>query len=321
MLATIETTNLTVSQSIPLDQNPAAVYLAGLATPAGRRVMKQSLDVIADIMTAGQMDALSFPWHSLRFQHTQAIRSKLIERYPKSATANRFLSALRGVLQAAWRLEQMSSEDYTRARDVKGITGETVPAGRELAPGELSALMSACMDDPSPGGCRDASIVALMYAAGLRRDEVIRLDLESYDQDAGRLLVHGKRNKERNAYITNGAVEAMQDWLIVRGAEPGPLFFPVGKGGKIRYSRLTTQAIYNMLKRRGKQAGIAKFSPHDMRRTFVSDLLEAGADIATVAKMAGHASVQTTARYDRRPEAAKQKAAGLLHVPYRRRLV
>jgi site-specific recombinase XerD len=58
---------------------------------------------------------------------------------------------------------------------------------------------------------------------------------------------------------------------------------------------------------------------HDLRRTFVSDLLDTGADIATVAKMAGHASVSTTARYDRRPEEARRKAVGLLHVPYRRR--
>jgi len=91
-------------------------------------------------------------------------------------------------------------------------------------------------------------------------------------------------------------------------------------GGKLANRRLAPQSVYNVLAKRGREGGVKDFSPHDFRRTFVSDLLEAGADISTVAKMAGHASVTTTARYDRRPEEAKRKAAGLLHVPYRGRM-
>ncbi len=74
-----------------------------------------------------------------------------------------------------------------------------------------------------------------------------------------------------------------------------------------------------MLAKRANQARVKKFSPHDLRRSFVSDLLDPGADIAVVAKMAGHASVTTKARYDRRGEQAKVKASTLLHVPYMRR--
>jgi integrase len=125
--------------------------------------------------------------------------------------------------------------------------------------------------------------------------------------------------------VNNGAADALADWLAIRPEDHeheseggGPLFFPINKGGHILVGdRLTEQAIYKMLKKRAQEAGVKDFSPHDLRRTFVSDLLDAGADIATVQKMAGHANVTTTARYDRRPEEAKRKAAGLLHVPYR----
>jgi integrase len=71
-----------------------------------------------------------------------------------------------------------------------------------------------------------------------------------------------------------------------------------------------------MLRRRAIESGVPDFSPHDFRRTFVGEMLERGVDIATVANIAGHASVDTTRRYDRRPEETKKRAATKLHFPY-----
>jgi site-specific recombinase XerD len=81
----------------------------------------------------------------------------------------------------------------------------------------------------------------------------------------------------------------------VRSNQEGALILPVNKSGKVINRRMTTQAIYNVLQKRAEEFGVSDFSPHDLRRTFASDLLDAGSDIATVAKMVGHAFVNTTA--------------------------
>jgi len=159
-----------------------------------------------------------------------------------------------------------------------------------------------------------------MYACGLRRDEIVSLNMEHYNAETGELKVRGKGNKERLLYVDNGALDALDDWLSVRGDHEGALFHPVRQGGKIQERKMTDQAIYNLLLNHAKQAGITRFSPHDLRRSFISELLDRGADIVTVQQLAGHASVQTTANYDRRGERAKKKAIGLLHVPYTKRL-
>jgi integrase len=226
------------------------------------------------------------------------------------------LAALRGVLRACWRLGLMDGETYHRAADVASVRGSALPKGRSLGIGEIRALFEACARDLSPAGRRDAVLLAVLYGTGLRRAEVAGLQTGDMDAQTGALIMRGKGRKERTAYLANGASAAVLDWLAVRGDEPGPLFVRIRKDGQISTEGLTAQAIYNALRKRAEQAGVERFSPHDLRRTFVGDMLDAGADVSLVSKLAGHAQVTTTARYDRRPERAKKRAASLLHVPY-----
>jgi len=303
----------------PIDQNPAAVYLYGLPSDRSRRVMTQALRTIASLLTgqdARNADILAIRWGSLRYPHTAAVRARLGDIY-SPATANRTLSALRGVLKEAWRLGQMSAEDYQRAIDVQNIKGETVPAGRELSDGEILALVNICKADSSPAGVRDAAIIGLLYTCGLRRAELVALDVSDFEPESGRLLIRaGKGRKQRTVYAQGGALRALNDWLKVAQLDSAPLFVPVLKGDRIVPRRMNAQSIYDMLKKRATEAGVKDFSPHDMRRTFVGEMLERGVDIATVANIAGHASVDTTRRYDRRPEQTKKRAAEKLHFPY-----
>jgi integrase len=298
---------------LPKDRHPAYVYLTRLA-PGSRRTMAQALTVIAGLF---HQTPETLDWPRLRYQHTQAVRTRLAEtRSP--AGVNKILAALRGVLKEAWRLGLMTAEDFHRAADLPGVRGERLPRGRALSRRELQKLFVACAKDTSSIGRRDAGLIAVLYGGGLRRSEVVGFDLGDYHAETGELRVRdGKGRKERIAYATDGAKDALDAWLAVRGTEPGPLFWPAdGRGRPLVKRRMSDQAILLMLRRRAADAKIASFTPHDLRRSFISDLLDAGADMVTVQKLAGHANVQTTARYDRRGEETKKRAAELLRVPF-----
>lgn len=308
-----------VHQRLPADRHPARVYLASLAQ-GSRPAMRGSLQVISELLTKGQCNWETMPWHLLRVQHTQALRAELAGRYAAS-TSNKMLAALRGVLRAAWELGQLETDPYQRAVSVRAVRGETVPRGRSISKGELRALFTSCIQDHSPIGARDAALLAVLYGSGLRRAEAAALDVADYDPEAGSLRVRtGKGNKERICYTAAGERHLIEKWLRARveggaSASGGPLFLPMLKGGKIRLRRLDARSVLDIAQKRARQAGVKHLTPHDFRRTMIGDLLDAGADISTVQKLAGHAQVTTTARYDRRGEVAKARAAEMLHIP------
>ena len=295
------------------ESRPARVYLARLA-PSGRRVQTTALTQIAGLLSGGSADADTLDWGQLRYSHTQAVRAHLAATYAP-ATANRMLAALRGVLTETWRLGQLSAEDLRRATDLPAVRGERRPAGRHVSAAELSAVLAHCAD--TPGGRRDAALVAVLYGTGMWRSELVALDLADVDLAAASVTVRaGKGGKHRAVFLPAGTVAAVHAWVARRGVAPGPLFCPVRRGGHPAVGRrLDAASVALALTRCADAAGVTRFRAHDLRRTVVGDLLDAGVDLATVARICGHASPSTTARYDRRAEQAELRAAGLLHVP------
>ena len=327
---------LGVIAHIAMHGDVPASDMTGLSR-AQRKASAADLRSLIDVM----------PWHEVHAEHARAIAARLRAHYDVRSY-NKSISALRGTLKFAI---EMVREAARHARQEAGSTEEMVrlallsqdrqdalsaaisslksvkvdskgsgqAAGRMLNLGETMALIGTCQDG-SNAGTRDAALLGLGIVCGLRREELAAVDLSDYDLSSGALTVqHGKGDKRRVVYVTNGARAALGDWLDLRGSEPGPLFVRIKKGGMVTSDRLTAQGVYSILAARAAAAGVAKFSPHDMRRTFISNLIDNGCDLVAVQHLAGHENPATTAGYDRRGERAKQDAAKTLHFPYQKK--
>jgi integrase/recombinase XerD len=161
--------------------------------------------------------------------------------------------------------------------------------------------VAAVIDAPPPGsppGVRDRAILELLYGAGLRVSELTGLDVDDVDLDEGAVRVLGKGSKERDVPIGRMARDAVDAYL--RTARPalasarsrGALFLNT-RGG-----RLTRQSCARLLAEHARAAGIRRtVTPHDLRHSFATHLLEGGADVRVVQELLGHASVATTQIY------------------------
>ena len=340
--------DLSIPTELPPSRNPALVYIASLS-PGSRRTMRGSLQTIVDIIYGydpaepddnpnRSVDAdgneypitswEDFPWHRLEYQHTAAVRAAITSRY-KKRTAVKMLSAMRRVLKECWRLGYISIETYHRAVDLERIGGESLSqaqTGRHIAQTEIAACLHACADG-TLAGVRDAAIIATAYNCGLRRGELAALTVNDMDLEERSLHIsEAKGDKERIVYLGASGIQYLATWSRVRGPYSGALFGAISRadnlrvlagddlhGGKVPH--MTDQAIYDILKRRAGQAGLETFSPHDIRRTFAGNLLDAGVDLATVQRLMGHSDPATTAGYDRRSETVKKDAVSRLTIP------
>jgi len=291
------------------DKNPALAYLMSLSEKNSRPTMRMALLRTARLLRTN-FEPEEFPWHALRAVHTGNLRSELLALPP--ATANQTMAAVRGVLEWCWTFELISTDDRARAvAALKSVKGERLMMGRYIPREEIDTMLAACGD--SEVGLRNRVAVLMLANSGLRREEIAELQFVNVHLDGPErfFTVIGKGNKERKLFINEQLHAAIRAWVAVRGTEPGPFLLAAAMTGNLlrgRSESLDGEAIFAAVKKLCATAGIKKVTPHDFRRTFISNLLAAGVDLVTVSKIAGHSDTKTTARYDRRGEEVQKLA-------------
>ncbi len=275
-------------------KNPAVVYLSKWSERSDtRKTMRGALvRVVAALVDEGSdndVDPEKFPWSELRYEDVRAIAAEMSEDY-SPRTINLSLSALRGVLEAAWRSGQLADEVY-RMIQITNVSGGGERAGRALSTVEMSAIADV-LDRTEP---LEAAVVAVLAGGGLRRVELVRLRVHSYDAETKRLSVRGKGNKVRSIPLGARWQPALERWH----AQANDLLFDLGENSRRRVSYI--------VERFWKSNKLLEFTPHDLRRTFLTHVERVGG-MALAQQLAGHSNINTTALYVRVDEAREAAA-------------
>jgi integrase/recombinase XerC len=213
--------------------------------------------------------------------------------YAKTTIARR-LACLRSFLRYCQR------EGLVTSNPAKAL--RTPRAGRKLPHFLTGEQIVTLLESPpanEPEGLRDRALLETMYSAGLRVAELVGLNLDHWDRDANILRVFGKGKKERIAPVGRHAAKALYAWLEVR--QPSEKAKPADQAALFlnRFgTRLTTRSVGRMLEKYLKLTGLDRHtSPHTLRHTFATHLLDGGADLRSVQEMLGHKSLTTTQIY------------------------
>jgi site-specific recombinase XerD len=302
-----------------VDPRPVRGYLDA-KSQASRRSLAYALDVVAKHLGGSSASPETLDWSRIEEGYLDTLQAYVYAHYAPTS-GNLILGTFRAVAREAWRLGLISAETFQKAAELKSRPVEAASAGRVLKSADVVALFRAAgADGPLPRRARDATLLAIMYGAGLRRSEVVTLDLTDYTprHPFGPVLLVGRDRgvKQRLERISEGANAALADWVLHRGQDSGPLLLPVDKSGAIEHRRLTPQSVRDILVRLALAAGVGPVSPNDLRRTFISELLATGADVRRVQERAGHSSVATTVRYFTGVKRSGRPMAEMLEVPY-----
>ena len=254
---------------------------------------------LATLAAAGVTDlAQVTPAHVT--EHLARLRDGDSEHPPlAAASAARAISAVRGLHRFAHRDGWVPTD--AAAAVTPPPTGQRLP--RALPVAEVEQLLTAAAAAGGATGLRDRALLEFLYATGARISEAVGADVDDLSLDDGTATVHGKGGRSRLLPVGGHAVAALRAWLtggrpeLARHGRGGAALFLNARGG-----RLTRQGAWGILRQAAQRAGLpvtgpTAVSPHTLRHSFATHLLDGGADIRVVQELLGHASVTTTQVY------------------------
>ncbi|MFN8195176.1 MAG: site-specific tyrosine recombinase XerD [Nocardioidaceae bacterium] len=257
-----------------------------------RRDLRRYLDHLAGQRVAGLDDVTE----STVTGFLMRLREGDAEHPPLSAaSAARTVVAVRGFHRFAVR-------DGLAASDPAASVKPPAPAKRlpkALPLGDVEAILEAAGEAGTTLALRDRALLEVLYGTGARISEAVGLDVDDLDLEDGTVLLRGKGSKERLVPVGSFAREAVTAYLVrgrpelVAAGTGTPALFLNARGG-----RLSRQSAWAVLTRAAQRAGVTKdVSPHTLRHSFATHLLDGGADVRVVQELLGHASVTTTQVY------------------------
>lgn len=287
---------------------PVTAYLSTLSERSRERMLVALEDVASWLATGTgdhRQDPRTIPWSRVTFAHAAMLRSKLLD-HANPRTANVIIAGFRGVLRALITLDKHTPQTLA-ALQIKHITATAEAPGRWIPAAEVQQMLAFWTRNPDRATHkRNRAILAVLYYTGARCTEIVSADLTDLriahtpTGNIHTLTLHGKGRKERTVPLAVGAQNALRDYLAERGTVPGPLFVQTDKANLLIPLRCNRIAVARVVATAWEGCNLPHTTAHDFRRTFISELLERGADLARVQALVGHADPQTTSKYDRR---------------------
>ena len=271
-----------------------ALVLDGVTSEHSRRSYRTGLVAFfAWIGTAGAAPAFT---RAL----VQQYRAAQIAAGMSAATLNLRLSPVRKLAREMSDNGLLDPATAAAIKRVPGVERRGTRAGNWLVKDQANALLNA-PDARTLTGLRDRAILALLLGCGLRRAELLRLNVEDLSQREGRWVfadLEGKGNRIRTVTVPAAVKARIDQWLKAAEIGSGRIFRPVNKAGALAGEEMRDEkAVWRLVMRYAKQTELGKLAPHDLRRTCAKLCRKAGGELEQIQLLLGHASIQTTERY------------------------